>query len=110
MSRLTLITCPPGAPAGFKLTVVAGALKESSPWAAAGGTQVEVAELFFNTPARRKFLKSKEAEQANIVETMRHLALGYPEVHFTLKTPARVLLNAPGPQELPARVAALYGS
>jgi len=110
VSRLTLITCPAGATAGFKLTVVAGALQESSPWAAAGGTQVEVSELFFNTPARRKFLKSKEAEQAHIVETMRHLALGYPEVHFTLKTPARVLLNAPGPQELPARVAALYGA
>ena len=110
VSRLTLITCPPGASAGFKLTVVAGALQESSPWAAAGGTQVEVADLFFNTPARRKFLKSKEAEQAHIVETMRHLALGYPEVHFILKTPFRVLLNAPGPQELPARVAALYGS
>ena len=69
-----------------------------------------MAELFFNTPARRKFLKSQEAEQAHIVETLRHLALGYPEVHFTLRTPARVLLNAPAPPELPARVAALYGT
>ncbi len=110
VSRLTLITCPPGAAAGFKLTTVAGALKDSSPSAAAAGTQVTVEELFFNTPARRKFLKSKEGEQAYIVETMRHLALGYPEVHFTLKTPARVLLNAPGPQELASRVAALYGA
>ncbi len=110
VSRLTLITCPPGAGAGFRLVAVAGDLQASSPWAAAAGTQVEVADLFFNTPARRKFLKSKEAEQAQIVETMRHLALGYPEVHFVLKTATRVLLNAPGPQELPARVAALYGA
>ena len=108
VSRLTLITCPPGG-VGHRLVVVAGELKESSPWAVAPGTQVAAAELFFNTPARRKFLKSPEAEQAHIVETMRHLALGYPEVHFTLKTPARVLLNAPAAPELAARVASLYG-
>jgi DNA mismatch repair protein MutL len=110
VSRLTLVTCPPGAAPGFRVVALAGDLQESSPWAAAGGTQVEVAELFFNTPARRKFLKSKEGEQAYIVEVVRHLALGYPEVHFTLKTPAKVLLTAPGPEELPARVAALYGA
>jgi DNA mismatch repair protein MutL len=110
VSRLTLITSVPGATAGFKLLTVAGELLESSPWPAPGGTQVEVAELFFNTPARRKFLKSKDAEQAHIVETMRHLALGYPEVHFTLRTPARVLLSAPASQEPAARVAALYGA
>ncbi|MGP8050876.1 MAG: DNA mismatch repair endonuclease MutL [Desulfobaccales bacterium] len=110
VSRLTLVTCPPGTSPGFRLVSLAGELQESSPWAAAGGTQVEVAELFFNTPARRKFLKSKEGEQAYIVEMLRHLALGYPEVQFTLKTPTRVLLSAPGPHELPARVAALYGA
>jgi DNA mismatch repair protein MutL len=110
VSRLTLITCPPNATGGFRVLTVAGEAPEAGPSPAAGGTQVEVEELFFNTPARRKFLKSKESEQAHIVETMRHLALGYPEVHFTLKTPSRVLLHAPGPQELPARVAALYGA
>ena len=110
VSRLTLVTCPPGASPGFRLVTLAGEMQESSPWAGAGGTQVEVADLFFNTPARRKFLKSKEGEQAYIVEVVRHLALGYPEVHFTLKTPTRVLLTAAGPQELPARVAALYGA
>ena len=78
VSRLTLVTCPPGTTPGFRLVALAGELQESSPWAAAGGTQVEVAELFFNTPARRKFLKSKEGEQAYIVEVVRHLALGYP--------------------------------
>ncbi len=108
VSRLTLITCPMGG-AGHRLVVEAGELQESSPWAAAPGTQVSAADLFFNTPARRKFLKSKDAEQAHIVETMRHLALGYPSVHFTLKTPARVLLSAPAAQDLAARVATLHG-
>jgi DNA mismatch repair protein MutL len=109
VSRLELITRPVAAQAGLRLLVQAGDLQESSPWAAAAGTQVSVAELFFNTPARRKFLKSKEAEQAQIVESLRHLALAYPEVQFILQNP-RTLLSAPGPQTLNERVAALYGA
>jgi len=109
VSRLELITRSAAAPAGLRLLVQAGDLQESSPWAAAPGTQVSVAELFFNTPARRKFLKSKEAEQAQIVESLRHLALAYPEVQFLLKNP-RTLLSAPAPQTLNDRVAALYGA
>jgi DNA mismatch repair protein MutL len=109
VSRLTLITCPPGAPAGYRLVARAGEVLEASPWAAPAGTQVEVAELFFNTPARQKFLKSPGAEQARILETLRHLALGYPAVHFTLSTPARTLLAAPAAASLTDRVAAVFG-
>ena len=67
VSRLTLISCPPGAEAGFRVVAEAGEILSASPWAAPPGTQVEVAELFFNTPARQKFLKSQDAEQAQIV-------------------------------------------
>ncbi len=109
VSRLELITRPPETLAGWRVLVLAGDILESSPWAAAPGTQVAVAELFFNTPARRKFLKSNAAEQAQIVEAIRHLALGYPEVHFVLKNP-RTLAAAPGPQHLTDRVASLYGA
>jgi DNA mismatch repair protein MutL len=109
VSRLTLCTCEPRAAAGCRLRVAAGEILESAPWGGAAGTQVEVAELFFNTPARRKFLKSKEAEQAQIVETLRHLALGAPEVHFILKSGSRVLLNAPATAELRDRAAAVFG-
>ena len=108
VSRLEVITRPPGAQAGLRLLVLAGHIQEASAWAAAPGTQVSVAELFFNTPARRKFLKSKEAEQAQIVVSLRHLALSYPEVQVLLKNP-RTLLSAPAPQTLTERVAALYG-
>jgi DNA mismatch repair protein MutL len=107
VSRLTLISCPPGAPAGYRLVAQAGEVLEASPWAAPPGTQVEVADLFFNTPARRKFLKSPAAEQAQILEILRHLALGYPQVHFTLSTPARTLLAAPAATSLTERVAAV---
>ncbi|MEW6657458.1 MAG: DNA mismatch repair endonuclease MutL [Thermodesulfobacteriota bacterium] len=110
VSRLEMITCPPGQTGGYRLVVVAGEIAERSPWSAAPGTQVTVSQLFFNTPARRKFLRSRQAEQAFMVEGLRHLALGYPQVHFLLKTPARTLLAAPAAQDLGARVAAILGA
>ncbi|MFZ5449530.1 MAG: DNA mismatch repair endonuclease MutL [Thermodesulfobacteriota bacterium] len=109
VSHLTLSSCPPGASAGYRVVARAGEILSASPWAAASGTQVEVAELFFNTPARKKFLKSKDAEQAQILEILRGLALGYPQVHFTLSTPARTLLAAPATPSLAERVAAVWG-
>jgi DNA mismatch repair protein MutL len=107
VSRLTLISRSPGAEAGYRLVAQAGEILEASLWAAPPGTQVEVADLFFNTPARRKFLKSQATEQAQILDSLRHLALGYPQVHFTLSTPARTLLAAPAAPSLPERVAAV---
>jgi len=108
VSRLSLISCPPGATGGYRVVAQAGEIIEASPWAAPPGTQVEVAELFFNTPARQKFLKSQEAEQAQILGSLRHLALGYPQVHFTLSTPTRTLLAAPAATSLLERVAAVW--
>jgi DNA mismatch repair protein MutL len=108
VSRLTLVSCPPGATGGFRVMARAGEILAASPWAAPPGTQVEVAELFFNTPARQKFLKSPEAEQAQIVSVLRHLALGYPQVHFTLSTPRRTLITAPAATNLVERVAAVW--
>ncbi|MGO8762206.1 MAG: DNA mismatch repair endonuclease MutL [Desulfobaccales bacterium] len=108
VSRLTLTSCPPGAAGGFRVVAQAGEILSASPWAAAAGTQVEVAELFFNTPVRQKFLKSEAAETAQILASLRHLALGYPQVHFSLSTPTRTLLTAPAAPSLLERVAAVF--
>jgi DNA mismatch repair protein MutL len=108
VSRLTLTSCPPGATGGFRVEARAGEIVSASPWAAPPGTQVEVAELFFNTPVRQKFLKSEAAETAYILATLRHLALGYPRVHFSLTTPTRTLLMAPAAPSLLERVAAVF--
>jgi DNA mismatch repair protein MutL len=110
VSHLELLTRPPGASGGWRVLAAGGEILESQVAAAAQGTQVTVADLFFNTPVRRKFLKSRESEQAYILETMRHLALGYPEVHFRLTAGKRTLLTAPAAQTLPERVAAVYGA
>lgn len=109
VSRLNLVSRPHEAEAGTRLVVRGGEVLELGPAPAAPGTQVLVEELFYNTPARRKFLKSKEAEQAACVEAVRQLALGYPEVHFELATPSRVLVSAPAAMTLAERVAALFG-
>jgi DNA mismatch repair protein MutL len=109
VSHLTLISCPKGAPGGYRVVTRAGEIISASPWAAPPGTQVEVEELFFNTPARKKFLKSKDSEQAQILEILRSFALGYPQIHFTLSTPARTLLAAPAATNLSERVAAVWG-
>ena len=110
VSRLELLTRTPGATGGWRLLAEGGDLKESQVAAAPEGTQVTVSDLFFNTPVRRKFLKSREAEQAYILETMRQLALGYPEVHFRLAAGKKTLLAAPSAQTLLERVAAVYGA
>jgi DNA mismatch repair protein MutL len=110
VSRLELITRAAGEAHGLRLLVRGGELMETSPWASPYGTQVSVAEVFFNTPARRKFLKSKNTEQVHIVETVRHLALAYPQVQLRLSTPAKELLAAPASQTLLERVASLYGT
>ena len=108
VSRLELLSRVPGASGGWRILAEGGEIKESQVAAAPDGTQVTVEDLFFNTPVRRKFLKSREAEQAHILETMRHLALGYPEVHFRLMAGPKTLLAAPAAQTLLERVAAVY--
>ena len=108
VSRLELVTRAPGAAGGWRLVVEGGEIKDSQRAPAPDGTQVTVEDLFFNTPVRRKFLKSPQAEQAYLLEIMRQLALGYPEVHFRLTAGKRTLLAAPGAQTLLERVAAVY--
>ncbi|MBW2134806.1 MAG: DNA mismatch repair endonuclease MutL [Deltaproteobacteria bacterium] len=110
VSRLELISRPPDLEVGCRLRVEGGQLVESSPWATAAGTQITVAELFYNTPARRKFLKSKQAEQGQILEQVRSFSLGYPEVHFCLRAQGKAVLVAPAHNGLAERVAAVLGT
>ncbi len=73
------------------------------------GTLVEVADLFFNLPARRKFLKADTAESAQVSRLVTQLALGYPEVGFVLKSGGRLLLEAPPAGSLEERFYQIYG-
>lgn len=86
VSRLTLVTKPRGRGevAGTQVVAVPGEPLARTPIGAPEGTRVEVRDLFFNTPARRKFLKSQSTETARITELVARLALCRPAVAFTL--------------------------
>lgn len=84
VSRFTLVTRPAGAEAGTEIRMTGGKLEDVRTVGAAPGTLVRVADLFFNTPARRKFLKSMATEMGHIGDSLASLALAHPQVHFRL--------------------------
>jgi DNA mismatch repair protein MutL len=107
VSRLSLATRTREAAAGFRLAVEAGAETEAREIGMPPGTQVEVRDLFFNTPARGKFLKMEATEAGNVSEAVLRLALAHPEVHFRLRQAGRDLtLDLPPHRDLGERVRA----
>jgi DNA mismatch repair protein MutL len=108
VSRLTLATKVPGAAAGFRLTVEAGVETDAREVGIPEGTQIEIRDLFFNTPARLKFQKTEATEAANVSEAVLRLALGHPEIHFRLRAGGRLVLDLPAHQKLGERVRAAF--
>jgi DNA mismatch repair protein MutL len=106
VSRLSLLSKPTGATAGFRLRVEAGVEMDAGEVGMADGTQIEVRDLFFNTPARLKFLKSEATEAGNVSEAVLRLALAHPEVHFRLRGNGRVALDLPPHRDMAERVRA----
>jgi DNA mismatch repair protein MutL len=107
VSRLTLLSRPRGsAGAGFRLVVEAGVETDAREAGVPEGTQIEVRDLFFNTPARAKFLKSESTEDANIYEAVLRLGIAHPEVHLRLRAKGAVRLDLPPHRDLAERVRA----
>jgi DNA mismatch repair protein MutL len=106
VSRLTLRTRVSDAVAGFSLQFEAGVETSSGEVGMPEGTQFEIRDLFWNTPARLKFLKSEATETAAISEAVLRLSLAYPEVHFRLRANGRQLMDLPPHRDLPERVRA----
>jgi DNA mismatch repair protein MutL len=94
---------------GTEIKVNAGAIASIREVGAPEGTCVEVADLFYNLPARRKFLKSDTAETTQISRLATQLALGYPEVGFTVSSGGRSLLQCPPATSLRERFFQLFG-
>src|SRR4029078_5124433 len=88
VSHFTLRTRAKGSASGTEIRVNGGAVASEREVGAAEGTSIEVADLFYNLPARRKFLKSDSAESAEISLLVTQMALGYPEVGFSLTSGA----------------------
>jgi len=94
---------------GTEIKVNGGTIASVREVGAPEGTSIEVADLFYNLPARRKFLKSDVAETTQISRLVTQLALGYPEVGFTLVSGPRTLLQCPPAGGLRERFFHLYG-
>lgn len=109
VSHLTLRTRARGAVTGTEIRAHAGTVVSIIEAGAPEGTLVEVADLFYNLPARRKFLKSDSAESAQISRLVTQLALGYPEIGFELTSGGRTVLQCPPVRSLRERFFQLYG-
>jgi DNA mismatch repair protein MutL len=109
VSRFLLRTRFRGAETGTEVRVDAGAVVSAREVGAPEGTCIEVADLFFNLPARRKFLKSDQAESSQISRLVTQMALAYPEVGFALTSGGRRLLECPPAAGVPQRFFQLFG-
>jgi DNA mismatch repair protein MutL len=109
VSHFVLRTRPRGEASGTEVRVNAGALASIVEIGTAEGTIVEVNDIFYNLPARRKFLKSDAAESAQVSRIVTQLALAYPEAGFTLTSAARTVLQCPPAGSLRDRLYQLYG-
>ena len=110
VSRFTLTTRRRELNEGTLLRILENSKKRAQPMGAPPGTTVLVEDLFYSFPARRKFLKSTQAETAKVAETVLRTALFRPEVSFTLHSEKRVMLDLPGCEQWIERVADCLGN
>ena len=109
VSHLMLRTRARGSQGGTEIRVNGGTTASVKEVGAPEGTIIEASDLFYNVPARRKFLKSDAAEAAQISRLVTQLALGYPEVGFVLTSAGRRVVQCPPVQTLAERFFQLYG-
>jgi DNA mismatch repair protein MutL len=109
VSHFRLRTRLRGSPSGTEIRVNAGAIESIVEAGGPEGTLVEVADVFYNLPARRKFLKSDAAEAAQVSRVVTQLALCYPRVGFTLTSAGRKSLQCPPVTQLSDRLYQIYG-
>jgi len=109
VSRLTLRSRIPASESGAEIEVAGGQPSEVTPCGSPVGTTVEVRNLFYNTPVRRKFLRSTQTELGHATEAFTRLALAAPEVHFTLKHNDRPVFDLPASKGWLERIAGVAG-
>ena len=109
VSHFVLRTRARGAQFGTEIRVNGGAVASVTEAGMPEGTSIEVGEVFYNLPARRKFLKSDAAESAQVSRIVTQLALCYPEIGFTLTSSGRKVLQCPPVGSLRDRLYQLYG-
>ncbi|MGA2560211.1 MAG: DNA mismatch repair endonuclease MutL [Terracidiphilus sp.] len=116
VARVTLETSPapqPNSPEsstlGTHLEIAGGKILHVDDAALPTGTTITVADLFFNTPARRKFLRAESTELAHVTALVTHYALVHPEKHFELLSATHTLLSAPPVTRTAERIYQIFG-
>lgn len=108
VARIKISTREKGAEA-WEIEAAGGKKGEPSPSAYPSGTQIEVRDLFYATPARLKFMKSERAEAMAVKDTITRLAMAFPQVAFTLTNDGKTSLNLPAVLDGQARMASILG-
>src|SRR6187399_3020566 len=109
VSRFRLTTREPAAIVGTEIIVAGGRIETVRDSGEAPGTQVEVRSIFYNLPARRKFLRSENTESRNIEHQIHLQAIGHPDIGFSLMRDDRILFQLPATATLSDRIRDLYG-
>jgi DNA mismatch repair protein MutL len=109
VSRFRLDTAPREDGQGTRIDVDGGSVREVGAIGRQRGTTIEVRDLFFNTPARRKFMRASAAEAGHVTEAVVRVALARADVSFTLRSGGRLVLAARGGEPLAERAAHALG-
>lgn len=109
VAKVTVQSRAVGRADGGELACDGGALGPVRPWNGAPGTRVEVRHLFFNTPVRKKFLRTMSTELGHVVEAVTRLALSYPTLHLVLRHNGRLVHEVPADAGLVDRVGLFFG-
>jgi DNA mismatch repair protein MutL len=110
VSRFTIVTREKRTDAGTEVRVSGGKIEQVADIGAPPGTMITVENLFFNTPARRKFMKSVTTEMGHVADIVAAIALGRPEVYFRLMHDGRILKSWPATVDRLDRVAGVLGA
>ncbi len=108
ISQVEAVSRCRGAIEGSRLVIAGGQAEEVTPCAAAEGTAIAIRNLFYNTPARRKFLRTTSTEMGHITEQFTRIALAHPAVQMSLSHNGRLLYDLSAEQGLQERIAVLF--
>ena len=110
VSRFRLVSCEPGSVSGTEILIEGGVVKEVKEAGSAPGTMTEVRDLFFNVPARRKFLRAETTESAHIEHQLRLHALAAADVRFRFRKDEREVFDLPAGMSRLDRVRWMLGT
>ncbi len=110
VSRILLQTKTSSSDSGLLIEVDSGILKTEKEISCPNGTIIEICDLFFNVPARKKHLKTIQTEFKYILDIITRYALAYPNIHFKLFHNNNTILNSPSTSDLLNNIATIYGS